>query len=428
VLFSLPSQGTVKASNHRLSVVEYRNEPSAIRLAATLTGRTQADVRNDIVLAGLRAMTHLGTKSTPFSIVQEGLRIENCAGFVGLARDLELEICPKFLSPDEDWQDDFYFLISAAKHGALLRRDRVGAGTSDHRSFPEFIAHALVEEFRINRRHRIRTYRSNDESAFAFDGDIDPVEIALPPADGYPQRTLQLTHDNATNRCLRTAATSLLPDIRSVDEKRKLLEMARIVAPRGKLRRDAIPDRLPGRQRRWQLATELAQFVLDRRSLKLRGGRFRSIGFLVPTWQVWQRAMLTLLRHSFGHANVHTDGYTLGRRGQKPLKVYPDYTISFAGSECLADAKYKVGSRVGEADIYESLAFLEAANQKSLVLIYPRSSSQPALTPAKVSQFEKIEVGHLSIFAVQVECRGLVAATARQIGAGLKMGLSPYLT
>jgi len=418
----------VRASNHRLSLVEYRSEPTAIRLAAELTGRTQMDVRSDIVLAGVRAAIHLGTKSSPFSIVRDGLRVENCAGFVGLARDLELEICPKFLSPEEDWQGDFYFLISAAKQGALLRRDRVGARRSDHRSFPEFIAHALVDEFQTNRRHRLRTYQTHDESAFAFDGEIDPIEIALPAADGYPQRTLQLTHDNATNRCLRTAATLLLADVRSVNEKRRLLNMARAVAPQGRLRRDSIPHRLPGRQRRWQLAAELAQFVLDRRSLKLSGGRFRSIGFLVPTWQVWERAMLTLLRHSFGHVNVHTGGYTLGLRGQKPLKVYPDYTISFAGSQCLADAKYKIGSKVSEADIYESLAFLQAANQTSLVLIYPRSSSQPTLAPARVSQFKKIEVGHLSIFAVQVECRGLGAATAREIGAGLKMGLLPYFT
>src|SRR5262249_14988522 len=82
----------------------------------------------------------------------------------------------------------------------------------------------------------------------------------------------------------------------------------------------------------------------------------------------------------------------------------------------LADAKYKgtVGrgnTVIGNADIYESEAFLIAAGTDRLALLHPKVA-EPADEPLEVGtceRFSRVDVGEHVILGIEVEARAIGA-------------------
>jgi hypothetical protein len=63
---------------------------------------------------------------------------------------------------------------------------------------------------------------------------------------------------------------------------------------------------------------------------------------------------------------------------------------------------------VSEADLYETLAFLEATGAETAVLIYPMiPQSGKADPPGTCGEFERVTVGSRTVIAVEVGVRGI---------------------
>jgi len=81
------------------------------------------------------------------------------------------------------------------------------------------------------------------------------------------------------------------------------------------------------------------------------------------------------------------------------------------------DAKYKgrIGSDgveqvgISNADLYESLAFMDAVNAKLSVLLYPKPGAAQARSVGACEVFERIQVGDRLVFGATVETRGVAA-------------------
>jgi hypothetical protein len=121
--------------------------------------------------------------------------------------------------------------------------------------------------------------------------------------------------------------------------------------------------------------------------------------------------MLRALQAGLGESRVlGKASYDLGLRNGRSLTITPDITID---ATTLIDAKYKAATkqrrtRVAEADVYEALAFMQGANARRTVLLYPRvPRGQPRIDPGTCLLFDRIEVGDKEVFGLEVECRGI---------------------
>ncbi|MCH6553749.1 MAG: hypothetical protein IH793_06275 [Acidobacteria bacterium] len=102
----------------------------------------------------------------------------------------------------------------------------------------------------------------------------------------------------------------------------------------------------------------------------------------------------------------------------EPVSVTPDITIKQADHpQLIIDAKYKTRFsdseattlRIDPADLYESLAFLEATSIQRAILLYPMPSGLHEVdsTPGQTLEFDRITVGTRQIHGVAVHVSGI---------------------
>lgn len=149
------------------------------------------------------------------------------------------------------------------------------------------------------------------------------------------------------------------------------------------------------------------------RGIDFETGHVQSPGFAINTVKAWEN-LVTLAMRLGTPTKVRAQApYLLGWNGGRRVEVRPDIAVGpDAVPGFLADAKYKgritkQRQRVGAADLYESLAFLEASTAKTLVLLYPRLGSTHRLDPGTCTLLDDFRVGQRRVRAFDVECRGV---------------------
>ena len=404
------------ASLQRLTVREARDEPGLVRSAAAALGVPDAEVLALLDPAARRLRELLRLRSSPLTVSASGsLRVDGIAGLVRLSPDLELQIAPKFLDPnDPGWQEDFFLLAVFSRTGRVLPREQIRAGHGRRGDLATLVGQTLVQLFWENHRRPVRSYRTREVQEFAYEGDVDPIDLFVPPPDGWPQRVLQLRRDNEHNAVLAGAVRALLPEVRDSETRRQLLRVGQAIghqAPVTSLR----PVRLPSRYRQWQVAYDLSLQVLRGFGVGFQAEHLHTPGFVLRTWETWQALVEAALRTGTPAEVLGQRPYRLGDRSTSPLDVTPDVVIVVNGVPVLVvDAKYRTreGTKPSMAadDIYETLAFLRATGTSRAVLLYPRpSDAGPVLPVGSVELFEQVDVGAERIVALAVECRGISA-------------------
>ncbi|TKJ24331.1 hypothetical protein [Blastococcus sp. CCUG 61487] len=404
------------ASLQRLTVREARDEPGVVRSAAAALGVPHDEVLALLDPAARRLRELLRLRSSPFMVSASGsLRVDGIAGLVRLSPDLELQIAPKFLDPDDPgWQEDFFLLAVFSRTGRVLPREHIRAGHGRRGDLATLVGQTLVQLFWESHRRPVRSYRTREVQEFAYEGDVDPIDLFVPPPDGWPQRVLQLRRDNEHNAVLAGAVRALLPEVRDSETRRQLLRVGQAIGhqpPVTSLR----PVRLPSRYRQWQVAYDLSLQVLRGFGVQFQEEHLLTPGFVLRTWETWQALVEAALRTGMPAEVLGQQPYRLGDRSTSPLDVTPDVVIVVNGTPVLVvDAKYRTreGTRPSMAadDIYETLAFMRATGTTSAVLLYPRPSDVgPVLPVGSVELFEQVDVGAERIVALAVECRGISA-------------------
>jgi hypothetical protein len=406
----------------RATLVEYAAPEPVLQNLATAMGLDRAIVRDQILSAGERVARTLSLSSNPFSVAGTQVRVADVAGLLRVGPRLELEIAPKFLGTAwANWREDFFFISMLSSHGRLLANERLRSTTGAREDLATLVARAMISMFWENYRRPLRTYHYAHVSDFVIDGEVDPESIILPSIDGYTQRILTYDQRNVYNSAILAATQTLLPEVRDPQTRKQLVRIIEVLVPQDTIRR-ARHRRMPSRAKRWQSLHDLAIDVLRGFGVDYRAASVNAPGFILDTWRVWEDLTTVALRLSWGSSNVDAQrSIALGVRtsvdaGGKSISrtafVIPDITVN-EGTGLLIDAKYKgrvgdVRNRISEADLYEAMAFAAAAKQRHVVLLYP-AVARGVLPPetGKTTVFERITVGNVLVFGMEVEVRGI---------------------
>jgi 5-methylcytosine-specific restriction enzyme subunit McrC len=422
---------------HRWTLVEYGLPRGIVAEISAASGLSQTNVKGLFHTAGERVASLLGMSAAPITVDRDQVRAVDIAGLIRLAPGIEIEIAPKFLGDDATdtrWREDFFYLANLSKHGKILASERLHAGRAAARDLPALVARSVVEMHRDNSRRPLRTYRHVDEWDFALDGDVNPESVVLPSADGFEQTTIRYGRHNVYNSTIKAAAHVLQAEVTDSVLQRQLGRVTADLGPQAAMRSPR-RRKLPSRSRRWQDLHDLSVDVLQGLGLVFDPRKpAHTPGYIVSTWQVWEDFLTLAARLAYSAADVRPQhSIVLGTRvrlqndieTETNLTVTPDLALlssAFDAPPVLLDAKYKTRAsvrrqRIDEADIYESLAFAQAAKTQTVVLLYPAVPTEAAMQLGSVTPFEKVFVGGVVIHGLQVDVRGISGSGALRLFA-----------
>lgn len=171
---------------------------------------------------------------------------------------------------------------------------------------------------------------------------------------------------------------------------------------------------MPARHHSWEPVVELSKRIVAGAGLTLDAERYEAPGFVVRTWEAWERLIYLALRSRLGHASVAEQQLRVwGSRGEEPINVKPDVILEVPGSKPrLVDAKYKTRLdrkklRITQGDLMEASAFMAACDTERIVLVYPRSARDDVCPSGSTSVFDVATLvpGRL-VIGVHAEARG----------------------
>lgn len=399
----------------RLSVTEYRWEAGLVGEASDRTGLSRAEVRRLLEAAGNRLRKDLRV-DTPVELKGDSVKISQVAGVLRLAPSLELEVAPKFLGAEwDEWREDFFVIAALSRFGRVLPREDVLAGKAARRDLATLLGHIFVREYWRHHRRPLRLYRHRSWQSFAVEGELDPEAVVLPDPDGFMQSAPVFDRDNGYIRTIHAAVGVLVSEV-GAGQVRQQLERAHSVTKTSSpsARAHVVPYRLPNRHRRWQTLYDLSRDVLRGFGAGYADAdRILAPGFILKTNKAWEDLVGQALRSGLTGAKVRTQKpYMLGTRAGTPVSVTPDVSIEGATPPLiLVDAKY--GARldttvsIASGDLYEALAFAEAAGVTRVLLAYPRRAAEPVVQVGAAELIDAVDVGPRHIRALSIECRGI---------------------
>lgn len=397
----------------RVVLQELRERPNTTKEIAQLCGTSPDEVLLQLGNLNSHIRRLLGYEQDPITVSPSGgWKADGIAGLLRLNSQIELEVVPKFLDPSSaSWRLDFFLLAVLVKTGHLLVHDDISAGAQDRGDLATLIARSFLTLYADNERRPIRGYKRIQQADYAVDGEVEWESVVLPEPDGFRMSRLELANQNPFNATLAAAAAVLIPEVADGDTQAQLRALARALAPQQPPPTSFPP--LPPRHRAMQRVYDLARLIVEGLGLDLKGGTFTGPGFVLSTWSAWQSLCEELIRRALpNHQVLGQKRWLLGYRGTEPVYATPDIS-SLLGTtvEFLLDAKYKTRLErkpsISSSDVYESLAFLRAADASQISLLYPSVRSVVDLPLGEWREFDKVTVDSLEIQGVEIQIQGI---------------------
>lgn len=340
-------------------------------------------------------------------------KADGIAGLVRLNQSVELEIVPKFLNANTStWRQDFFVLAVLVKTGHLLHQEEIAATAANRDDLATLVAWSLLALCEENGRRPLRSYIPTKSFDFAVEGDVDPESILMPDSDGYQITRLTLTNRNAYNATIAAAAQLLEGEVADVDTQNRLHHLVRSLRGQDSPPRTHRP--LPQRHQRWADAYNLSRLVIDGLGLNLDDGSFTGPGFVISTWEAWESFCEEIIRRALPGYRVYGQRtWHFGERWDSPVLTRPDLSVLKDGAaEFLLDAKYKTRAgrkpSIASTDLYESFAFLHAADVTRMDLLYPSTEPTTTLPLGSWAHFDGVELlGGKVVRGITIQIQGL---------------------
>ena len=410
-----------RAARVRVPATEYVTStdvlPALIAAGMTSTEATAVLTRNS---ARLRRSLGLSEGDGPFIVDGETVKVVDVAGVVRLAPGVELDVAPKFLGFEHPgWREDL-LAISNYTHRGTFTSQHVRARIGHTGDLASAIGRAFVDEFWKHYRTPLRLYREQRWRDFALDGDLDTDEVHERSADGLPQRAVVLDRRNQYNAMMARAADVLIADVRDSTVRAQLLRVRGVLGAQDEPPRHVRP--LPARHRPWTALVELSERITSGADLTLHADRYEAPGYVLRTWEAWERLTFLAIRTQLGFSAVSAQqAYLWGARDDGAIRVKPDVTIRNHPDVRLVDAKYKTrldrkSQRISQGDLMEAAAFMAACETERIVLLYPRSANAGPPQPCgTASVFDRAQPrARTTVLGVEVEVRGFSARSAHR--------------
>jgi 5-methylcytosine-specific restriction enzyme subunit McrC len=408
------------ASVARHEATEYR-ESSEILLALEAAGYTRDHAIATLTRLGsrLKRQLSIGDETEVISINGGATKIMNLAGVLPLAPGVEVDLAPKFLGHEHlGWREDWLAIANLTGQGRILFGSEIAGSYGRSSDLASLIGRSFVAGYRENEHRPLRLYRRHEWSDWILTGEIDVESTGPLDRNGYSQTSVSLDLLNPFNAVIGAAATALLGQIRDPTVRAQLARI-RSRLPEQPISSVRLPP-VPSRHRRWAPLLELSQQILATYDVTLRPSSTAEVlapGFLVRTWQAWERLIYVALRKTWGDraARFQLAG-KWGMRRSGPVEVKPDVTMVSAAGRAPIDAKYKTrvefGRRsISQTDLMETVAFADACESPGCVLLYPKlvdkKGGQEECGACEV--FDQVWVGAVEISGVEVEVRGIGA-------------------
>jgi 5-methylcytosine-specific restriction endonuclease McrBC regulatory subunit McrC len=339
-------------------------------------------------------------------------RFTGICGVLALDAKHWIEIVPKFLdAKHSEWREDFLWIVGKTSYDGLNYSSTLPSSSNKNTSLYDLIARIWCDSFEENERKLIRKYRRRSWRSFNIDGELLDEWPDSTNEDGFLQRGLTLSRMNPFNSLLKAAADTLLKKVSTPQINQRL---ARAASKLGQCDPKFSPSKvpsLPSRNAGWANCVNLSKLVLSSSSIGYgSAGTIEMPSFLVKTHVTWELLMRLLCRTAFTESVVSKKPYRYGIRKKsesKPveMEVTPDITVHHSNGDVrLFDAKYKTGLpgrlnslSISNADVYESLAFMKAAECGFICLLYP--SAEQVDSSRQMSISETIKVGEKTIQA-----------------------------
>lgn len=417
----------------RLQLTELKPQPLLVDVAAAI-GAGTASAAEAVWRLARRIDRELGTKGALQVRGDSEVIADGIAGLIRLAPGVVLEIVPKYLDASwELWREDFFAIASLSRYGQILPREEISARVDTSSNLADLLGHALMRMYELNLRRPLRQYRTRSWTSFTVDGDLDPESVVLMEPGGFVQSKIVLDRDNAYTQTIGDAFAVLARDVKSNQLRNRLAATHSAVAPRHRVSDTAVRHRLPSRHRRWQTMYDLSRHITRGYGAAfVSEGALPSPGFVLRTDNMWEDLLGHALRAGLSDLDVRrAPHYPLGHRGNEALLAHPDYSI-VGIKDVLLDAKnrsrFSTEVRIARDDLYESLAFLQAASANSMILLYPRPGDLPVLPVGEVDLADEITVGDYTVTALSVELRSISdgngwADFCRRLGSGVRRRL-----
>jgi 5-methylcytosine-specific restriction enzyme subunit McrC len=406
-----------------LSLREF-GEPVTIKLASDQLGLSQQTFSKLFLSTARRVQRLFGKQKFVEFTDQNSFRFTGVAGILTLSSRHRIEVTPKFLnSESSNWREDFLRIAALTRHGNLFKHNLISSSRHANADIFDIIAQSWLDLFESNQRALLRTYINTSWNDFSLDGDSDEIDLVIPAPEGFQQQGLRLSRSNGHNRTLRDAARILRMRTRSPEN---TLRLDRAVSSLDAALKEPHPRKhKPAnllRHPRWQPLLDLSHHLLSDYSIGYSGtGHAILPGYLMSTAEAWETLIMAASKQAFPKNNIKKTGYPLGKRmdhsGRTRVHtVTPDISTSQSGKiVVLADAKYKTprdsdgnsaSFSISAADVYESMAFLDATGCKTIFLIYPNSRDLGD-DPLKGQPLESFSVRDKTITAIALGTGGI---------------------
>lgn len=407
-------------NNTRHLVVSEYGAFTSFACAADTLGIAATEVRALID----KAIATLGLElETCYEIRGSSIRFTGISGMLALDAKRWIEIIPKFIGQShENWREDFLWIISKTNAGGLNFLSSIPSSSRKDSSLYDLIARAWCDYFEENERKLIRKYKKADWSSFNIDGDLIEDGPDSLSEEGFLQRGIVLTRKNIFNSLLREAAEVLLRRVSCPQISQRIARAASKLGNRDpNFRLSDLPE-LPARNIDWSNCVNISTLVLSSSGIGYGSPEITAMpSFVIKTHVVWESFVRLLCKTAFNESSVSKRGYQLGWRIkpngiQAELEVTPDVSaISQGGRTQILDAKYKGGPSgpkgqaqglsISNADIYESLAFMDASGCDTIWLVYP--SSLFVNSPEQLPRIETVKVKDKTVFAAFLGIGGI---------------------
>jgi 5-methylcytosine-specific restriction enzyme subunit McrC len=365
-------------------------------------------------------------------------RFQKIAGIIDLNSQYEIEICPKFLNPnDSSWKNDFFQIAAITTYGKIFSESAFSGGVDPENIFGNLLARVFIAEYNKNKKRPLRKYNRRGIRDFEIIGEVDWTTIFLPEEDGFDQSILLFSKRNKFNATVNSAAQILRTMTIEPRLKDSLIQISKELAPQD-LISSSVPLNVPSRNAEWVELYKLSLNLIRGIGVTYEGITNKRIpGFLIQTEKAWEELLLKacILNYPGKARKAPFSWGTRIRRdtSQYNLTVNPDIVLfdDNQGVRIIIDAKYKGrenrDSKITRSDLYEMYAFLKATSTSMGILLYPISSDKSVST-GDVSEFERCEFENVTIVGANVVLSGISKKEGfRQFSSGIKKYVDTFL-